>query len=242
MTAALGLSPRLCTRCGARPRVPNQRWCGPCHLAYKRARRALRGETPKGNASAIGTASAAIPAPDQAVGVLSSTKSVSKKSPPPAELPSDPPAPYVPFEGLPPQPRPAWCDPYLRDLAERGLPSLAAAKAGIHRAAVRRYRDQDPEFDAEVDVALEYFRDFLEWESVTLGRVRHNPLPYFARLKAERPARYLDRAAVLVGSAPELTSEDGKALLAAMFGHVLPAPRAAIGQGGEALDGPHGAS
>jgi hypothetical protein len=31
-------SPTVCTKCGAHPRVPKQRWCRPCLTAYKLAR------------------------------------------------------------------------------------------------------------------------------------------------------------------------------------------------------------
>jgi hypothetical protein len=59
----------------------------------------------------------------------------------------------------------------------------------------------------------------LEWESVTLGKTSRNPLPYFARLKAERPARYIDKATMLVASfTGDLPAADGKALLHAMLG------------------------
>ena len=227
-----GPAPLSCSRCRARPRVPKQRWCAPCHAAYKRARRALRRETGRETAGTAAANGTGMSVPQQPAGVLPAARSVSKN--PPSPVAPDPPAPYTPFKGLAPKPRPAWCEPYLWELAERGLPSLAAAGARIHPRVVRRYQAQDAEFDAEVDVAMDYYRDHLEWESVTLGRVRHNPLPYFARLKAERPGRYLDRAAVLVAAPPELTPADGKALLAAMFGlapssaapPALPAPPA----------------
>ena len=35
---------RPCSKCGARPRRPRQRWCGACHLNYKRGKRATAGE------------------------------------------------------------------------------------------------------------------------------------------------------------------------------------------------------
>ena len=50
---------------------------------------------------------------------------------------------------------------------------------------------------AEAAAAVEYFKDLTEWESLTLARTRHNPLPFFARLKAERPARYIERSIAL---------------------------------------------
>jgi hypothetical protein len=133
----------------------------------------------------------------------------------------EPPAPYVPFDGLEPDPgagpREPWYPVFLCELATRGLMGLAAARAGVHRSTVYRRRDANPDFADEIEVAREYYRDYLEWESVTLGRVKGNPLPYFARLKAERPGRYIDKQAVLVAGVAELSSEEGKALLQGML-------------------------
>lgn len=153
-------------------------------------------------------------------GVVGDQRAPAQKEPP---APVAPPAPYLPYDGLEPAPamppREPWYGVFLRDLAERGLMALAAARAGVHISKVRRRRDADPEFAAEVDVAREYYCDYLEWESVTLGKTSRNPLPYFARLKAERPARYIDKATMLVASfTSDLPAEDGKALLLAMFG------------------------
>jgi hypothetical protein len=141
-----------------------------------------------------------------------------------APEPVEPPAPYVPYDGLEPDPtvpsREPWYGVFLRDLAGRGLMSLAAARAGVHISKVRRRRDADPAFAEEIEVARDYYKAHLEWQSVELGRVNRNPLPFFARLKAELPARYIDKATMLVTSfTTTLPPEDGKALLQAMFGH-----------------------
>ena len=89
----------------------------------------------------------------------------------------------------------------------------------------------DPTFEAEVQAAQAYYRDLLEWESVNLARRRDNPLPYFARLKAELPSRYIDRQAILLATGSDLPVEDGKLLLHAMLGqHGQPAMQA-IGEG-----------
>jgi len=130
-----------------------------------------------------------------------------------------PAAPYVPFTGSG-TPRAAWYAAFLSDLAINGGISLAAAAAGVHRSLVYRRISEDPAFAAEVEVAKAYYRDLLEWESVNLARRKDNPLPYFARLKAELPARYIDRQAVLLGTVPSLDPDDGKALLAGMLGIV----------------------
>jgi hypothetical protein len=78
--------------------------------------------------------------------------------------------------------------------------------------------DDDPAFAAEVLAAQAYYRDLLEWESVNLARRKDNPLPYFARLKAELPARYIHRQAVFLATNADLPAEDGKLLLHAMLG------------------------
>ena len=149
--------------------------------------------------------------------------------------PVAPPAPYQPYDGLEADPdappREPWYGVFLRDLAERGLMSLAAARAGVHISKVRRRRDVDTEFAAEVVVAREYYCDYLEWESVTLGKTSRNPLPFFARLKAERPARYIDRQAILLAPGSDLPAEDGKQLLQAMFGQGPPAAHPALEAG-----------
>jgi hypothetical protein len=141
-----------------------------------------------------------------------------------------PPAPYVPFTGSGAQ-RAAWYAAFLSDLAINGGVSLAAAAAGVHRSLVYHRISEDPAFAAEVEVAKAYYRDLLEWESVNLARRKDNPLPYFARLKAELPARYIDRQAVLLGTVEALYPEEGRALLQGMLG-IRAAEGALVGAAG----------
>ena len=151
-----------------------------------------------------------------------------KKAPAPA-VPPDPPAPYIPFQGLEPTtPHEPWYADFLTDLAARGLLTLAAAKAGVHRRKVYHQMEADPELAAEVEAAREYYQDYLEWQSVTLGQTSRNPLPFFARLKAERPARYIDKQAVLLAGA-DLNPDDGARLLATMLAQLTPESRRALG-------------
>jgi hypothetical protein len=238
----------LCTRCQREPRPAGQRWCTACrNLAKRTARAAKRERSPSrpavnsenGERPALGLVARtahASRAPGQGgngsqaarpatPGVVGARPAPAQKEPP---EPVAPPAPYLPYDGLEPAPaappREPWYGVFLRDLAERGLMSLAAARAGVHISKVRRRREADRELAAEVDVAREYYCDYLEWESVTLGKTSRNPLPYFARLKAERPARYIDKATMLVASfTSDLPAEDGKTLLQAMFGQPVAA-------------------
>jgi hypothetical protein len=119
----------------------------------------------------------------------------------------------VPFAGADALREP-WYSVFLSDLAVNGGISLAAAAACVHRSLVYRRIADDSAFAEEVRVAEAYYRDLLEWESVNLARRKDNPLPYFARLKAELPARYIDRQAVLIGTVESLSPEEGRALLA----------------------------
>src|SRR5262245_60851758 len=201
----------LCSRCGLNPRRPKQRWCGACHLAYKKAARASH----MGNAGTrheeVNVGEGLVKS-DETV-VCSGQRAVDggREAPPP-------PAPYVPFIGTH-EPDEAWCSAFLSDLAINGGMSLAAAAAGVHRSRVYRRMEDDQAFAEEVEVAKAYYRDLLEWESVNLARRKNNPLPYFARLKAELPNRYIDRQALIVATNQELDPADGDRILRAMLGH-----------------------
>src|SRR5260370_13953480 len=192
----------LCSRCTIRPPAPGQRWCQPCKSDHRRGvRTALRTGNSPGNTTAaktaewVGGSEARVVQPRQAPS--------EKGRPVPV-----PPAPYVPFTGSG-TPRAAWYAAFLSDLAINGGISLAAAAAGVHRSLVYRRISEDPAFAAEVAVAKAYYRDLLEWESRNLARRKDNPLPYFARLKAELPARYIDRQAVLLAAVPSLDPDGG---------------------------------
>ncbi len=169
------------------------------------------------------------PGVGKAGGVVRSGPSAPQKAERPVPAP---PAPYVPFTGAA-GPRERWYPAFLADLAVNGGISLAAAAAGVHRNLVYRRIASDPEFADEVKVAEAYYRDLLEWESVNLARRKDNPLPYFARLKAELPSRYIDRQAVLLTTTDALTSEDGQALLQAMLRELTPESRRALAQSTE---------
>src|SRR5262245_40974720 len=180
----------LCSRCGLNPRRPKQRWCGACHLAYKKAARASH----MGNAGTrheeVNVGEGLVKS-DETV-VCSGQRAVDggREAPPP-------PAPYVPFIGTH-EPDEAWCSAFLSDLAINGGMSLAAAAAGVHRSRVYRRMEDDQAFAEEVE---------------------NNPLPYFARLKAELPNRYIDRQALIVATNQELDPADGDRILRAMLGH-----------------------
>jgi hypothetical protein len=149
------------------------------------------------------------------------------------------PAPYEPFLGSAPACHEPWYDAFLRDLAINGGITLAAAAAGVHRTTVYRHMDSNPIFAEEVEAAKAYYRDLLEWESVNLARNKHNPLPYFARLKAELPTRYIERSAVLSANvnlnAPPITREAARELLKQCLANLSPLTRRLLLQSPEGL-------
>jgi len=88
----------------------------------------------------------------------------------------------------------------------------------------------------EVDAAHEYFCALTEWQSLSVGRVKGNPLPFFARLKADRPARYVERAQIQTVSLnvhTDANPQEAKTLLATLLAGATPTTRREIeGRGG----------
>jgi len=171
--------------------MPGQRWCLDCFAAYKRARRAAQLLTERG---------IVVHAPSTV-----SAKNGQRDGQPPGQQTGDgapagaiappwiyePPEPFVPFRDVPG--RGGWAVEFLADFSVHGGRALAASRAGVTTKTVERLLATDPAFAEEVERAHEYHRDLLEWESLNLGRRRHNPLPFFDRLKAELPARHVER-------------------------------------------------
>ena len=116
----------------------------------------------------------------------------------------------------------------MRALAATGRHELAAAAASTHSSIPRQRQGTDSDFADEVELALEFYRDSLEAELRRLGRARSNPLAYFGLLRSERPARWLERSAVLSLSAdlkakPPITDADAVELLKGMLANATPA-------------------
>lgn len=198
--------------------MPNQRLGRECFAAYKREWRARKkkgagnGKHSAGNRERVGNVK----------------RRVSTKKEAESDTGNTEPAPYVPFiDGTPSQTEP-WYDTFLRDLALRGSVTLAAAAAQVHRATAYRHMDKCPALAQETEAAQAYYREWLEWESVDLGRRKGNPLPYFARLKAELPARYIERQAVFHTQEVPVTPDEWRELLGAVTQSLSPAARARL--------------
>lgn len=200
-------TPRQCPKCGNEPVAPGQRLGRACFNAYRRAWRARK------------AAAGAIPA---AVFPPGKPPRENRRPAPGADDPRWP--AFAPFAEATTPPREPWYSDYLAHLAVNGGKALAAAHVGISETTVDRATATDPTFRGELEAAQRFYRDLLEWESVNLARTRRNPLPFFARLKAELPHRYLDRSAVLsLTVQPDAPpTEEARALLRAMLGAARP--------------------
>jgi transposase-like protein len=84
--------------------------------------------------------------------------------------------------------------------------TAAAVQSGMNRATAYRWRDREPSFAADWDAAIEAGTDRLEDVARQRAEAGSDTLLIFL-LKARRPAKYRDRAAV------EVTGKDGGPLV-----------------------------
>ena len=206
--------PRPCPRCGVRPCRPGQRLCGPCHLEYKRARRAaappaketreVGQETPQERPKETGG--------PRVVGAPSAVTRKSRRPGP--QLPDD------------------WPSLFLEYYARQGVRWRAAKYAGVSHDTVRRAEHADPAFAHEVEDARQ---TYLDRHALNLNRLafkKNNVVASIVALKAGRPELYAERNLTINASiTTELTPSDGRQLLQAMLGvpsaDALPALEAA---------------
>jgi ribosomal protein S12 methylthiotransferase accessory factor YcaO len=99
----------------------------------------------------------------------------------------------------------------------------------LHVKTATRRMNADPDFHEAVQEARQYHADQLEEELEDMGRASKNPVPHIVRLKALRPAEYIEKQATMTVSAhASLTQEDGKRLLAAMLSQATDATLKAL--------------
>lgn len=173
---------RTCSKCHSRPVKAKQRWCAKCRTA-----KPLPATDMYPTDSALSASFAKNGTGRTPVNGVNTRSTQSGQS----NVPT--PAAYVPFVAGRPLHDEAWFDPFLSDLAVNGSPALAASAAGQHIDAIERHADQNAAFANEIDAASRYYRELLEWQSVNLARTKNNPLPFFARLKKELPAGYVEK-------------------------------------------------
>src|SRR5262245_24704188 len=102
----------------------------------------------------------------------------------------------APRKGGKPVPR-DWRRRYLRWVRKHGQYAAAARYAGVSVRYAERKRVSDPRFNEACVTAREMAADRMERRMLDLGERSDNPVPYIVRLKALRPAEYIERHATV---------------------------------------------
>jgi hypothetical protein len=180
----------------------------------------------------------AIDAPDDLDPIAESVRPGGRgnRTPPPPKSPwewEDFPE-FVPFLDSTPA-RPDRLDryaPFLKHLATHGEKLAACMYARIGKATLYEYCDADPAFAAEVDTALAYYRGRVEAGLVHNSRVTGNPVGYIVRNKAEQPAKYIERHAIVnLSVSAEVSGDDASTLLRELMGSMSDSTRQLLEHG-----------
>lgn len=89
-----------------------------------------------------------------------------------------------------------WEERFFKALEATGGYHRAARAAGIGISTIQRYRDMYPDFDLKCRQAREYHADVLEEKMEEQAEEYGNPVGYIVRLKALRPADYIEKHAI----------------------------------------------
>jgi hypothetical protein len=213
---------RDCPRCGLRPCRVGQRLCGPCHAAYKRARRATRppaqdpsAATPPGGSDGVETVRETMPPPEEtpegwALGLADRVlhapdAPLLKGRRPGRQLPDD------------------WRARFLEHHAEHGVRWRGARYAGVSYDALVAAERADPDFARAVENARQTYLDRHMLNLNRLAFEKDNVVGSIVALKAGRPSEYLERAiSVNANFTASLDPQAGAALLATMLGGAQP--------------------
>ena len=118
---------------------------------------------------------------------------------------------------------PDWREPYLDALVKCDAKQYLAAHAvGLAPGTIREEQMRSEEFALRVRDICEAHADRLEQDMEDQARSTGNPVGFIVRLKALRPAQYLERhLAMTISATTEIESKDGAALLAHAMGAML---------------------
>jgi hypothetical protein len=213
----------LCSRCKRHPRARGQRYCAECRAAWKRDARAdaKRREPPYGVVPARSPS-----ARKETSGSGEQATDVASVPPIFTEQPV-----YRPYPDR--EPARPWYRAFLEHLAHHGGPRLAANHVGLPYRAITEAIRTDPAFADEYEAARSFYGDLIEWQSVDLARRKNNPLPYFARLKADQPEKYSERAQIahvtnILSVGPVADVTEVATFLQSLLGNATPATRAEL--------------
>jgi len=113
-----------------------------------------------------------------------------------------------------------WQDRFLAEMRAHGGFYHSARCAGIHPATAWRHHDRDPEFAQRVREAKEEHADALERELEEMGRKSNNPVSHIVRLKALRPAEYVEKnLSITMSMHADVAPADVASILRSMLGH-----------------------
>lgn len=127
-----------------------------------------------------------------------------------------------------------WKTRYLELVREKGNFHRTAREVGVDPKTAYRERERDADFDAACMDARQEFADRIEDQMVEDSHLSGNPAGQIVRLKALRPAEYIEKHAVmsLTANLNELPVTDAVQLLKAMLGATTPATQRQLADGG----------
>ena len=116
-----------------------------------------------------------------------------------------------------------WRPAYVARVRAHGGLFIAAVEAGVAPRTALRHREIDPDFSAEVDEARQIYADSIEHRMVQQAEDHGNPVGYIVRLKALRPAEYIEKSAVVnLNVTAEIDSGQATELLRGMLEQARP--------------------
>ena len=136
-----------------------------------------------------------------------------------------------------------WEERFFAKYRECGSQRTAAKAAGVSHTIIAKRAKASPEFDERLTETREGFLDDLESDLVMMARTKNNVIAALARLKADRPNRYVEKLQIAgavahlhTGSSPE----ELNAILREVLVYARPETRASLTPllGGDFIDAP----
>lgn len=126
-----------------------------------------------------------------------------------------------------------WKQAYLDALRAEGGFYRAARTVGVDYDTALAERDRDPAFDKQCQSARQEYADNLECQMVEDSHLSGNPAGQIVRLKALRPAEYIEKHAMLslTANLNDLPIDDATLLLKQLLGATTDATRQALSNG-----------
>jgi hypothetical protein len=140
--------------------------------------------------------------------------------------------PFTPFlDGLPARLEP-WYPPFIVALAKFGRITLAAGAVQVHRRVAYAHIAKNPALSGEVEAAKAHYRSGLEYGLAHQFHTTGNVLAGFGALKAELPARYIEKQVVMnVDATTGPSNEDAAQMLREMLAAISPSTRVLLAAG-----------